>query len=100
MQKLVGFALEVTVVEHVHQGVLVGLLDGPAAVRFVQALSAGLCPAHLGAVDWLAAAHDASAGAGHDLNEVVLLLAGFHGFQHLPAFARPEATQIFTSRPL
>lgn len=84
MQKLVGFALEVAVVEHVHQRVLVGLLDGHAAVRFVQSLSAGLCPAHLGAVDRLAAAHDASAGAGHDLNEVVLLLAGFHGLQHLP----------------
>ena len=73
VQQLVSLALEVAVVEDVHQGVLVGLLDSHIAVRRVQAPGAGFRPGGLGAVDGLAAAHDAAAGAGHDLDEMVLL---------------------------
>ena len=37
MEQLVGLALEVAVVEHIHQGVLVGLLQDHAPVHVVQA---------------------------------------------------------------
>ena len=83
VQQLVGLALEVAVVEHIHQGVLVGLLDGHIAVGGVQAGSTGGSALDLGAGDGLTAAHDTAAGAGHDLDEVVLLLAGLDGLQDL-----------------
>ena len=75
MQQLVGLALEVAVVEHIHQGVLVGLLQNHAAVNLIQAGSTvgGRLMIQMGG---LTAAHDTAAGTSHDLDEVVLLFPG------------------------
>ena len=83
VQQLVGLALEVAVVEHIHQGVLVGLLDDHIAIGCVQALGSGLSTLDLGAVGGLTAAHDTAAGASHDLDEVVFLFTGLDGLQNL-----------------
>ena len=65
MQQLVGLALEITVVEHIHQGVLIALLDGHFSIGGIQALGAGFHTLCLGsAVHRLTAAHDTAAGAG------------------------------------
>ena len=70
-----------------HQQVLVALADGAALVLVVKGLGTqGLDVgevAHRGGLDGLAAAVDAAAGAGHDLDEVILLFALAHHVQHL-----------------
>ena len=41
VQKLVGLVLKVSVVEHIHQGILVGLADDAVLIGLVQALGTG-----------------------------------------------------------
>ena len=69
MQQLVGLALEEAIVEHIEQGVLVGLLDSHIAISSIQTLRTGSSASHLGTVRGLTTTHDTAAGACHDLDE-------------------------------
>lgn len=87
MQQLVGLALEVAVVKDIHQGVLIGLAQNPVLVGLVQALGTGSLVTWAGG-DGLAAAHDAATAAGHDLDQMVLLLAGADLLHDLPGIGQ------------
>ena len=61
-----------------------GFSVGEMAVDFVKRLDARL-PDGIGGADGLAAAADAAAGAGHNLDEGIIAGAGFQPFHHLPS---------------
>ena len=78
-----GLALEIAVVEDIHQGILVGLADDLVLVGLVEA--GGSCRLVSGTGgDGLTAAHNAATAAGHDLDQVVFLFAGLHLLHDLP----------------
>lgn len=76
VQQVVGLFLGELFVERIEDRVRLRGLDERAAVGFVQTLGAGVLLR--GQSARLARAADAAAGAGHDLDEVKMLLSGFH----------------------